>query len=140
MNAVVPCLTCGVLRLVEYIHAISDSLDCNALDASVVFEEGHLGSLSVVVNDDSSTLSVSKHSLELGVLGHVLAECVQSLTMAPIRIRCVLVASLLSESLSGSSDVLNTNGLGKEVNHVGFAESMMVDRLEVELPPYLDET
>lgn len=38
VNAVVPCLTCRMLRLVEYIHAISDSLDCHALDASAVLE------------------------------------------------------------------------------------------------------
>lgn len=111
IQAVVPCLTCRMLRLMKYIHAVSNSLDGNTLDSLSILEQGHLSSLAVVVNDDGSTLSVSEGSVELRVLHHVLAECVLALTMPPIWVRCVLVASLLSESLSGSSDVLNPNGL-----------------------------
>lgn len=129
-----------MLRLMEHIKAVGKSVNGNALDASAILEQGHLGSLSVVVNDDGSTLSVSKGSVEFLVLHHILAECIQSLAMSPIWIRCVLVASLLSESFCGGSDVLNPNGLGKEVNHVRLIESVVVDWLEVELSPYLDES
>ena len=116
-------------------------MDCLALDVSAILEQGHTDSLAVVVDDDlSSSVVIRQHSIELSVLHHVLAECMDALPTSIVWVRCVVVASLLSESLSTDSDVLDSNGLGKQVNHVGFAKSMMVDRLEVELPPYLDES
>ena len=38
VNAVVPCLTCRMLRLMKHIHAISDSVNCLTCDVSLVLE------------------------------------------------------------------------------------------------------